>query len=83
MIGFTFIFLSRTFSIWCYIMFAKILVHASIQQLREFLLTIPFENIINIVNIKCPSEGLSLILYNFINLNPSKDLIFQCISAIY
>ena len=53
-----------------------------IRQLTEFLLTMPCETLMK-VNIKCPSKGLSLIPYNFINLNPSKDQIFQFISAIY
>ena len=53
-----------------------------IRQLREFLLTMPCETLMK-VNIKCPSKGLSVIPYNFINLNPSKDQIFQFISAIY
>ena len=53
-----------------------------IRQLREFLLTMPCETLMK-VNMKYPSKGLSVIPYNFINLNQSKDQIFQFISAIY
>lgn len=78
MIGLTFIFPIPSYVMLHYICKTTDTMQFSIRQF-EFFLTMPFETIMKVVNINCPSEVLFLIPYNFINLNPSRDQIFQFI----